>query len=138
MIFEYDIFSFLSLLNFCTSLKWECNVLKMEKSILGISPLSVPLSNNYPFPLMVKLIRCRKSVHNLFSMVPYFVTGLAAFGTCILGLQRPPPRYSQQYMPETSFTCRNKIVGSYYADPETDCQVFHVCVSISGIIQDYK
>lgn len=38
MIFEYDIFSFLSLLNFCTSLKWECNVLKMEKSILGISP----------------------------------------------------------------------------------------------------
>lgn len=63
MIFEYDIFSFLSLLNFCTSLKWECNVLKMEKSILGISPLSVPLSNNYPFPLMVKLIRCRKSVY---------------------------------------------------------------------------
>lgn len=35
MIFEYDIFSFLSLLNFCTSLKWECNVLKMEKSILA-------------------------------------------------------------------------------------------------------
>lgn len=35
IIFEYDIFSFLSLLNFCTSLKWECNVLKMEKSILA-------------------------------------------------------------------------------------------------------
>ncbi|XP_078042225.1 uncharacterized protein LOC144472766 [Augochlora pura] len=57
---------------------------------------------------------------------------------CVLGLQRPPPRYSQQYMPETSFTCRNKIVGSYYADPETDCQVFHVCVSVAGTVQDYK
>lgn len=41
-------------------------------------------------------------------------------------------------MPETSFSCRNKIVGSYYADPETDCQVFHVCVSVAGTIQDYK
>ncbi|XP_066584510.1 GATA zinc finger domain-containing protein 14-like [Prorops nasuta] len=58
--------------------------------------------------------------------------------SCVLGLQRPPPRYSQQYMPETSFTCRNKIVGSYYADPETDCQLFHVCVSVAGSIQDYK
>ncbi|XP_012288535.1 probable serine/threonine-protein kinase clkA [Orussus abietinus] len=58
--------------------------------------------------------------------------------SCILGLQRPPPRYSQQYMPETSFTCRNKIVGSYYADPETDCQLFHVCVSVAGTVQDYK
>ncbi|KYM94941.1 hypothetical protein ALC62_14536, partial [Cyphomyrmex costatus] len=58
--------------------------------------------------------------------------------SCVLGLQRPPPRYSQQYMPETSFSCRNKIVGSYYADPETDCQVFHVCVSVAGTIQDYK
>jgi len=58
--------------------------------------------------------------------------------SCVLCLQRPPPRYSQQYMPETSFTCRNKIVGSYYADPETDCQVFHVCVSVAGSIQDYK
>nr|XP_031830199.1 probable serine/threonine-protein kinase clkA [Nomia melanderi] len=63
---------------------------------------------------------------------------VTVLGVSVLGLQRPPPRYSQQYMPETSFTCRNKIVGSYYADPETDCQVFHVCVSVSGTIQDYK
>ncbi|XP_076235681.1 uncharacterized protein LOC143180040 [Calliopsis andreniformis] len=67
-----------------------------------------------------------------------FAFWVAALGVCVLGLQRPPPRYSQQYMPETSFSCRNKIVGSYYADPETDCQVFHVCVSVSGTIQDYK
>ncbi|OAD60082.1 hypothetical protein WN48_06666 [Eufriesea mexicana] len=67
-----------------------------------------------------------------------FLVWVTAFVACVHGLQRPPPRYSQQYMPETSFTCRNKIVGSYYADPETDCQVFHVCVSVSGTIQDYK
>jgi len=41
-------------------------------------------------------------------------------------------------MPETSFSCRNKIVGSYYADPKTDCQVFLVCVSMAAAIQDYK
>lgn len=57
---------------------------------------------------------------------------------CVLGLQRPAPRYSQQLMPDTSFTCRHKIVGSYYADPETDCQLFHVCVSVAGSIQDYR
>ncbi|XP_048504860.1 GATA zinc finger domain-containing protein 14 isoform X2 [Athalia rosae] len=57
---------------------------------------------------------------------------------CVLGLQRPAPRYSQQLMPDTSFTCQHKIVGSYYADPETDCQLFHVCVSVAGSIQDYR
>ncbi|XP_076684704.1 uncharacterized protein LOC143377376 [Andrena cerasifolii] len=66
------------------------------------------------------------------------VVWVAVLWASTLGLQRPPPRYSQQYMPETSFSCRNKIVGSYYADPETDCQVFHVCVSVSGTVQDYK
>ncbi|OXU20258.1 hypothetical protein TSAR_001441 [Trichomalopsis sarcophagae] len=68
-----------------------------------------------------------------------FILALAAVvWSCVFGLQRPPPRYSQQYMPQTSFTCRNKIVGSYYADPETDCQLFHVCVSVAGSIQDYR
>ncbi|XP_053989475.1 probable serine/threonine-protein kinase clkA [Hylaeus volcanicus] len=68
----------------------------------------------------------------------FILVWVAVLGTCVIALQRPPPRYSQQYMPETSFSCRNKIVGSYYADPETDCQVFHVCVSVSGSVQDYK
>ncbi|XP_046421825.1 GATA zinc finger domain-containing protein 14-like isoform X1 [Neodiprion fabricii] len=57
---------------------------------------------------------------------------------CVLGLQRPAPRYSQQLMPDTSFTCHHKIIGSYYADPETDCQLFHVCVSVAGTVQDYR
>lgn len=36
-------------------------------------------------------------------------------------------------MPKTSFTCRDKILGGYYADPETQCQMFHVCVKIAGV-----
>ncbi|XP_063989332.1 GATA zinc finger domain-containing protein 14 isoform X2 [Diachasmimorpha longicaudata] len=73
---------------------------------------------------------------SLRNLIPFALA--AILWSCVLGLQRPAPRYSQQFMPETSFTCRNKIVGSYYADPETDCQLFHVCVSVAGVVQDYK
>ncbi|XP_014258382.1 probable basic-leucine zipper transcription factor Q isoform X2 [Cimex lectularius] len=53
--------------------------------------------------------------------------------------QRRPPNYSQDQMPVTSFSCRDKILGGYYADPETDCQMFHVCVKVPGLgVQDYK
>ncbi|XP_046387836.1 mucin-5AC-like [Ischnura elegans] len=34
------------------------------------------------------------------------------------------PIYS--HIPVTSFSCEGKIAG-YYADPETQCQIFHVC-----------
>ena len=30
-------------------------------------------------------------------------------------------------LPKTSFTCRGKTLGGYYADPEADCQLFHIC-----------
>lgn len=36
-------------------------------------------------------------------------------------------------MPQTSFTCRDKILGGYYADPETNCQMFHICVKVAGV-----
>jgi hypothetical protein len=29
---------------------------------------------------------------------------------------------------ETSFTCDGLIFGGYYADPEMDCQGYHVCL----------
>jgi len=31
--------------------------------------------------------------------------------------------------PETSFLCDGQVEGGYYADPEADCQAFHVCTS---------
>lgn len=45
----------------------------------------------------------------------------------------PWPTYSLQNMPKTQFTCRDKILGGYYADPETQCQMFHVCVKLPGV-----
>ena len=30
-------------------------------------------------------------------------------------------------VPDTQFSCRGRVFGGYYADPETQCQVFHVC-----------
>lgn len=36
-------------------------------------------------------------------------------------------------MPQTSFTCRDKILGGYYADAETNCQMFHICVKVAGV-----
>ena len=42
-----------------------------------------------------------------------------------------PPNYSPDAIPETGFTCEDKITGGYYADPEAACQLFHVCVQVS-------
>ncbi|XP_054275836.1 GATA zinc finger domain-containing protein 14-like [Macrosteles quadrilineatus] len=67
---------------------------------------------------------------------------------CVLALvvgvalaQRRPPNYSLDEMPDiqTSFSCYDKIVGGYYSDPETDCQMFHVCVRVAGVgVQDFR
>merc|ERR1711936_567256 len=35
------------------------------------------------------------------------------------------PIYAQ--VPDTSFICDGLVEGGYYADPETECQVFHIC-----------
>lgn len=36
-------------------------------------------------------------------------------------------------MPKTKFTCRDKILGGYYADAEAQCQMFHICVKVAGV-----
>lgn len=43
------------------------------------------------------------------------------------------PSYSLDNMPTTDFTCRDKILGGYYADAQTQCQMFHVCVKVAGV-----
>lgn len=30
-------------------------------------------------------------------------------------------------LPDTNFSCVGKVIGGYYADLETSCQMFHVC-----------
>merc|ERR1711934_1331771 len=32
-------------------------------------------------------------------------------------------------VPESGFTCDGQVDGGYYADPEAECQVFHICTA---------
>ena len=36
--------------------------------------------------------------------------------------------YSPLALPETNFSCEGKVSGGHYADPETNCRMFHICV----------
>lgn len=58
-----------------------------------------------------------------------------ALAVALMGVaaQRRPPNYSPSNMPETDFDCSDKIIGGYYGDAETECQMFHVCVKVPGI-----
>jgi len=50
-----------------------------------------------------------------------------------------PPSYNYDNMPDTSFSCTGKLPGRYYADQETDCQMFHVCVQRnSREVKDFR
>ena len=31
--------------------------------------------------------------------------------------------------PATAFSCAGLVLGGYYADPEADCQAYHVCLT---------
>lgn len=53
-----------------------------------------------------------------------------------MAIGRAPSKYpflSLQNMPKTDFSCRDKILGGYYADAETQCQMFHICVKVAGV-----
>lgn len=48
----------------------------------------------------------------------------------------PPNRHTSAE--QTSFSCQDKVAGGVYADPETDCQLFHICVPVGkGKLLDY-
>merc|ERR1712244_128989 len=37
------------------------------------------------------------------------------------------PIYAE--VPESGFTCEGQVDGGYYADPEAECQAFHICTA---------
>ena len=37
------------------------------------------------------------------------------------------PIYAE--VPETGFSCTGQVDGGYYADPDAQCQVFHICTT---------
>jgi len=53
---------------------------------------------------------------------------LAALASTIPGVPGEDyPIYSE--VPETAFACDGQVDGGYYADPEAECQVFHICTA---------
>jgi len=53
---------------------------------------------------------------------------LAALGNSIPGV--PGEDYSiYAEVPETGFACDGQVDGGYYADPEAECQAFHICTA---------
>ena len=91
------------------------------------------------------LFQTHLDVISLTNVYSFLLAGslLSAVPACLLLLlllssplpmasaQVRPPNYSPDAIPETSFTCENKITGGYYADAEAECQLFHVCVQVS-------
>ena len=41
-------------------------------------------------------------------------------------------------IPDTSFSCANRVMGGYYADVETECQVFHICGGSNNVFGSIK
>merc|ERR1712020_88200 len=53
---------------------------------------------------------------------------LAALGNSIPGVPGEDyPIYAE--VPESGFTCDGQVDGGYYADPEAECQAFHICTA---------
>ena len=53
---------------------------------------------------------------------------LAALGNSIPGVPGEDyPIYAE--VPETGFVCDGQVDGGYYADPEAECQAFHICTA---------
>lgn len=77
-----------------------------------------------------------------FFFLPLSIAIILTIAAITLGqqesfLRKPWPQYSLHNMPKTQFTCHDKILGGYYADPEAQCQMFHVCVKVAGVGVSY-
>ena len=52
-------------------------------------------------------------------------------------LLAPPPTPSVEPttsdpLPETDFSCADKVAGGFYADTQVDCQLFHICSQVGN------
>ena len=63
--------------------------------------------------------------------VPTYAAGddpLAALAANIPGVPGEDyPIYAE--VPESGFSCEGQVDGGYYADPEAECQAFHICTA---------
>merc|ERR1712123_76010 len=63
---------------------------------------------------------------------------LAALGNSIPGVPGEDyPIYAE--VPESGFVCDGQVDGGYYADPEAECQAFHICTAdVAGGLAKYS
>jgi len=70
-------------------------------------------------------------VYGASDAVPTYAAGddaLAALGDTIPGVPGEDyPIYAE--VPESGFACDGQVDGGYYADPEAECQAFHICTA---------
>ena len=75
-----------------------------------------------------------KYLHNNIYFIFNWLTIFFLFSVVwspLVWCQVRPPNLSPDNLPDTAFTCEDKVTGGYYADVEADCQLFHVCVQVS-------
>ncbi|XP_055342616.1 uncharacterized protein LOC129591109 [Paramacrobiotus metropolitanus] len=82
--------------------------------------------------LVIPLAECVTYVWDLLKPPLNAVQSQAALATAQPG--RSYPTYS--YIPATSFQCGQEKQAGYYADTETECQVFHRC-DLDGVMTSY-
>merc|ERR1711971_1493887 len=70
-------------------------------------------------------------VYGASDAVPTYAAGddaLAALGDTIPGVPGEDyPIYAE--VPESGLGCEGQVDGGYYADPEAECQAFHICTA---------
>ena len=81
--------------------------------------------------MLVSLYRCQPS--ELSSLIITAWSTLLLLVTSQHELPGVPGVPGRDYpllasVPPTLFSCRGQVDGGYYADPQTNCQAFHVCV----------
>lgn len=98
---------------------YNCRCNNTQFTLFYLNPNAIPLIENQ---LCIQM----------FSL--FAIAGLVAgWGAAGFLNNRPYPTYSLESMPDTDFTCRDKILGGYYADSQTQCQMFHICVKVAGV-----
>jgi len=82
----------------------------------------------------IKKMRRRKMnvLRNLQSFSQGFLAILLFLKIILVALAAVPGYIDFDNLPETNFSCAGKVIGGYYADLETACQMFHVCVIGQG------
>ncbi|KAG8200117.1 hypothetical protein JTE90_018907 [Oedothorax gibbosus] len=71
------------------------------------------------------MLKCR-AMPFLISFVVFTTAIHCSMGE--LRTKRQAPNINVHNIPKTSFSCGDRTIGEYYADPEVFCQVYHVCV----------